>query len=501
MLLSVEEIEGIFDDWVKTELTPWLDAYLSPDQVADRLQQDYQSDGAFCFFQIDNGIVEIDPVMAIERPYMVDLSHMMGLRAHFFLSLLRDAVRLFGVKGSARICIFVADEYVSDLRGPAFFFQKPVGGRALLLPDIDLIILGYCADSDGRFGDVVSWENKQNHAVFVGSTTGNVPLTERHVNERTNARIRAATYFRGQANVTFELPNICQEDSASTRKLIESLDIGGPDRSWAEQQQSRYQISLDGNGATCARVAISLHSHSVLMKYASPNILYYFQGLYPWRHYIPIVHDINILRALEDASDFEYMHRDIATRSRIFAQQILTRHAILSYTSRLLQSYINAFGTGGGELGNRHEQPFIDSRTHLRGLGDHYADFGCWNGADDREIEGFALIPANGIIADQIQYAAIAENGSQFSVESGGRYCGTRGQSLALRGMTVQLSAELAERYSLKIFERFADGYERVTVGSGELVAYLAPLVSFRIEVEPVLPQVRKKWWQFKRSV
>jgi hypothetical protein len=437
--------------------------------------------------------------MATERPYLLDLGHTMGLRAHFFLALLRDAVRLFGIRGSARICIFVADEYVTDLRGPVFFFQKPMGGRAPLLPDIDLIILGYCADSDGRFGDRISWEDKRQHAIFVGSTTGSAPLTSRHVHERTNARIRAATFFQGRDDVTFELPNICQEDSEETRNLIESLNIGGPHRSWAEQQQSRYQISIDGNGATCARVAITLHSNSVLMKYYSNNILYYFDGMKPWRHYIPIVNDLNILRTLEDAQRFEEMHRDIAKRSRIFAQQMLTRHAILAYTARLLQSYINAFGTNGGELGNPHERPFIDSRTHLQGLGDHYADFGCWNGSDGRAIEGFALIPANGIIADQLRYAAIAEDGREFHVERGGVYCGTRGASLSLRGLTAQMYGGPEEKYALTVSERFADGFERVTAGGSPLVAHSAPLVSFRIDLEP-FPQREKKWRWFGRG-
>lgn len=497
MILSPVDIEKHWNDWVDAGLAPWSGACLSPDEINARLELDYQSDGAFCFFRIENGSVDIDPAMATERPHMLDLGHTMGFRAHFFLSLLRDAVRLFEVRGSARICMFVADEYVSDLRGPVFFFQKPTGARAPLLPDIDLIILGYCADSDGRFGDTISWEDKQQHAIFVGSTTGSSPLTARHVHEGTNERIRAATFFHNQRNVTFELPNICQEDNEETKKLIESLDIGGPIRSWSDQQKSRYQISIDGNGATCARVAISLHSKSALVKYNSQNILYYFQGLNPWIHYIPIANDLNILRMLEDAQRFDEMHRQIALRSRVFAQQILTRHAILSYTARLLQAYINAFGQNGGELGNYHNHPFIDSRTHLQDLGDHYADFGCWNGLDGKRIEGFTIIPANGIITDQIRYAAIAEDGREFRVESGGLYCGTRGEALTLRGMTAQLHSGADEKYSLTIFERFADGLERVTPGGATLVAHTSPLISFRIDIAPISSALPKKWWQF----
>lgn len=498
MILSSSDMEKQWDDWVEAGLTPWRDPHLSPEEITARLELDYQSDGAFCFFRIENGSVEIDPAMAVERPHMLDLGHTMGFRAHCFLSLLRDAVRLFEVKGSARICLFVADEYVKDLRGPAFFFQKPIGGRAPLLPDIDLIILGYCADSDGRFGDSISWDDKQSHAIFVGSTTGTSPLTARHVHEGTNERIRAAKFFRNQNNVTFELPNICQEDNEETRKIIESLDIGGPVRSWADQQKSKYQISIDGNGATCARVAISLHSHSTLMKYSSNNILYYFHGLIPWVHYIPVIDDINILRFLDESESLDAIHREIALRSRMFAQQMLTRHAIFSYTARLLQAYINSFGEAGGDLGNDHKQPFIDSRTHLQGLGDHYADFGGWNGSDGRAIEGFTLIPANGIVADQIRYAAISEDGREFHVESGSLYCGTRGEALTLRGLTAQLHSGADEKYSLTIFERFADGVERVTPGGTALVPHPSPLVSFRIDLDPIAAAPQKKWWQFR---
>ena len=497
MMLSVAEIKNIWNGWIESSFNPWVGAKFSSEEISDRLDLDYNSDGAFCFFKIDNGSVEVDPCTARDRPYMVDVSHPMGLRVNFFLALLKDAVRNFGVSGSARICLFVADEYVSDLRGPVFFFQKPKGGRALLLPDIDLIILGYCADSDGRFGDSVAWEDKRSHAIFVGSTTGNVPLTAQHVHQRSNARIRAAMFFRGHDNVAFELPNICQVDSEETKNLIESLDIAGPGRDWIEQQKSRYQISIDGNGATCARVSISLHSKSVLMMYDSNNHLYYFDGLIPWTHYIPIVEDLNILRVLEDSDRFEEVHSEIAKRSRVFAQQILTRHAILSYTARLLQNYINEFGSDGGVVANDHSDPFVDSRVHLQGVGDYYADFGAWNGLEGRPIEGFTLIPANGLISEHVGYAAIAEDGRVFHVDGDGLYCGTRGQSLALRGMTAQLQNGADEKYQMTIMERFADGHERTNRGGEMLIAHTAPLISFRIDIKPIEKEKLKPWWNF----
>jgi hypothetical protein len=46
--------------------------------------------------------------------------------------------------------------------------------------------------------------------------------------------------------------------------------------SWREQLRHRFLLSLDGNGAVCARLAIGLKSNSAVVKYRSPYIFTIF---------------------------------------------------------------------------------------------------------------------------------------------------------------------------------------------------------------------------------
>jgi hypothetical protein len=86
-------------------------------------------------------------------------------------------------------------------------------------------------------------------------------------------------------------------------------------------------------------VAIALKSNSVLLKYDSPHHLYYFRGLLPWRHYIPIsVHsDIeNIIRIEQECPN---TFASIAEEGRSFAETHLTRPRVLQYAAEVLTGY------------------------------------------------------------------------------------------------------------------------------------------------------------------
>jgi len=242
--------------------------------------------------------------------------------------------------------VYVADLHLSRPRAPVFCYQKRAGDRGLLLPDVDLLIDNYCDTQDGRYADQTPFEAKRPQAIFVGSTTGSETLTLADVRQRTNARLDAALYFRDEDSVIFELPSIVQCDHEETRIAIERLGISGRRWSWAEQQEYRYMLSMDGNGATCSRVAATLHGHQVLAKYASPNLLYYFHGLEPWKHFVPINEHGDVLDLVSDAGADFTLHKSIADQSREFASRFLKREPILRYSAMLLTRYIQQFGTG-----------------------------------------------------------------------------------------------------------------------------------------------------------
>ena len=338
------------ESWVEAEFAPWGEYSLDRDTVEDRLRDEARREGQLCLYRMADETVEFAPFTVMHRPSLMDPHHSGGARAHLYLRHLREVVRAFGLRGSALIGIFLADRHIARPQAPIFCYQKPVGARGLLLPDVDLLSENYCDTEDGRYDDPTPFEAKRPQAIFVGSTTGIERMTVDDVASGANMRLDAARFFRDSQDVIFHLPQIVQCDGPDTRIAIEALKVGGRRWSWAEQQAFRYLISIDGNGATCSRVAATLHGHSVLAKYASPNMLYYFKGLQPWRHYVPVNEHGDVIDLLNDAEIGFALHRGIAARSRRFARRFLARPPILLYSAMLLSGYVRRFGKGDPRL-------------------------------------------------------------------------------------------------------------------------------------------------------
>ena len=168
------------------------------------------------------------------------------------------------------------DDAVADGFGaPIFCFQKKRGHRNPLLPDIEFLTNDFYRDPS--FIDTIPYEKKIARAVFSGSTTGG-HITPSIARALSLPRLRAAGYFQGNERVDFRLPNIVQA-GPEAQAILETMPFcRKPVLDWKEQLQRRFILSIDGNGATCSRVVIALLSNSVLLKYDSDNIMYYFEG-------------------------------------------------------------------------------------------------------------------------------------------------------------------------------------------------------------------------------
>jgi hypothetical protein len=220
---------------------------------------------------------------------------------------------------------------------PLFCFQKEHGARSLLMPDIDFMLSNFYEGES--FIDTNRYMQKSATAVFAGATTGGRIDVEVARNKST-PRLRAAAYFDGNPRVDFRLPGITQVASPEAQTMLEALPFcQKPRLPWQQQFRSRFVISIDGNGATCSRVAVALHSNSVLLKYDSNHVLYYFGGLQPWLHYVPVASDSDIEKILDLESRDPAFFEQIAAAGRRFARTYLNRPATQRYTAALLQLY------------------------------------------------------------------------------------------------------------------------------------------------------------------
>src|SRR5271165_5339867 len=127
--------------------------------------------------------------------------------------------------------------------------------------------------------------------------------------------------------------------------------------------------------------------------------------------------------------------------------------------------------------------------AHVQRTGDVGAKFGDWLGERGSKlwIEGFAVLPHDGIAAEEIEYQAVLGRGWNSPWMEGGKFCGSRGMALPLLGLRVRLKGKAAKTHTLRYAASFVDGTEVGPVNAGEAceAASLAALESFQVMMEP----------------
>ena len=240
-----------------------------------------------------------------------------------------------GLRIRAPLALETHDIALHGDEAPVFCLQKLASSRKMLLPDVDFFHHGFYEI------DFLEppWPEKRPVATFAGSSTGGDVLSLPDVEIARSQRLRWALSALGRPQVEFEICDAVQCDSEETAALLRSQPYFHPRRTWEDQLACRYLISVDGNGATCSRVVNALRSGCVLMKSESVNRLYYFDGLRPWEHYVP-VDDLNdVEQAIADLESGRLSHTAITRAANRFFEDHLTRPAVQDYTRRLLERY------------------------------------------------------------------------------------------------------------------------------------------------------------------
>ena len=123
--------------------------------------------------------------------------------------------------------------------------------------------------------------------------------------------------------------------------------------------------------------------------------------------------------------------------------------------------------------------------AHVQRTGDVGARFGDWIGTRGSRqwIEGFALMPNDGIGPEDIEYQAVLGRGWLSPWVEGGKFCGSRGMALPLLGLKVRLKGAAAKSWDCSYEATFTDGSTAGPVGAEESceAESLAALESFRI--------------------
>lgn len=477
--------------WALREAAPWRARGLNWKQAEPAYEKLAAGVTAVFLFRINKGNVTIEP-----KPSHADHPRLGWFmrRASMYRQHFQDAAESWCPDLETTLCVCVDDAPAPDPVFPTFSFQKRAQEAVILLPDIDFLVDDYYENL--IFRDNLPFTHKRNRAFFIGSFTGGL-FTAETVKSLSIPRLAAAAHFHNDPDVEFRMPLQGQIESPAVAKMLAALPYcGGETATWWEQRENRFLISMDGNGATCSRVAIALRSNSVLMKYQSDRVLFYFGGLQPWLHYVPVNNDRHVERiiALETLMPGPFRH--IAANSRAFAETFLSEDAIHRYTADLLTLYGRAIVGEEGPviaLASSHLRKSAPAAAstllvgHIQNRGDIDGLVDEWVGdtGSTLAIEGFSITLPEDIPAEGFSYQAVLADGSLSEPGQNGEFRGTRGENEPIFGICVTAAGRFAETYDVSYEASFIDGSEIGPCAAGTVCKANTriPLEAFRLSI------------------
>ena len=476
--------DAVIESWCARELFFWQAERLSFSAVSKELRRRHDSQPMQFLYHIRDGRVSLADKDAA-TPDKVPV-----WRPPLYLKFLNEVVSEYCADLETDVLLHVGDGGVTRESVPIFAFQKHVGANAILMPDVDFLEMDFY-ESQRDLLDEAEYNSKSCSAVFAGSTTGK-KITKTMIQERQLPRLRSALFFKDEPSVDFRLPVITRDTPDDAKAALWELGFGRGDRlSYPDQFGHKFIISLDGFGATCSRLPIVLRSNSALLKYDSPHLLYYFPGMMPWLHYIPIPSDGDVNRIIQIESRWPGTFERIAREGKEFANKFLVRPQVMKYTACLLRAYAESL-VGcerhrrlAGDLGEcsttrsrengpqncwKVESPF-EILVHFSFRGDVSFEAGEWAGVErpDSHVEGFALQLGEGMNESEIQYRAISADASLTPICHGGDFCGSRGNKMALTGYAIRTAGTLSNECEFEYWGTFSDGARVGPCRQGEL--------------------------------
>lgn len=319
--------------WALREMGPWLIPRVNDAHIKATLRDLNATRHWSALYQAREGKVALLP-----KPKGVPVDRVPFDRAKVYEKFFRKISARLPRCFSTNFCLVSADQIIGAFNVPIFAFQRMSGESTILLPDIEFLQYDFYEAPD--FQDNISFQEKRPTAVFAGSTTGVPLITMEYAQSLSVPRLQAAAFFENSLRVDFRLPSIVQCESLQVRNILRQHSFcQRPNLSWSEQFQHRFLISIDGNGATCSRMAIALLSNSVLVKYDSPHLLYYFDALRQDVHYAPVSTHTDVNMYLDSAYSDPGRFKQIAQKGKEFGRSYLTRQRAEEYTAMLFILY------------------------------------------------------------------------------------------------------------------------------------------------------------------
>ncbi len=215
-------------------------------------------------------------------------------------------------------------EPINDQPVPIFTFAKnldiPVERSLILIPDWQN--LGSARDLRQRIRNtkkLIAWNDKKNQLFWRGGKLDSTGFRKKFIafSENYPSLIDAQyvnTYGQGaKPNKRFVSPE--------------------------EHLNYKYLISIDGLRCSWERLIWHLHSNSLIFKHQTNQIQWYYNGIKPYEHYIPITDEHSILASIAWAENHPHEVQTIIHNASTFVEDNLSLEDMYHYIAVLLQEY------------------------------------------------------------------------------------------------------------------------------------------------------------------
>jgi Glycosyl transferase family 90 len=312
---------------VEPQLNAWRRASAAPRRYREALTELNATAPTVVIMQLRNGRVTVwDKPGATPQPHSSTASRVLLYQTFFQGVALRHALDIDLV-----FALDLSDGRGADTDVPLFGFQGRGRPNEVVVPDVDFFYFDWYRGEH----DDVAYDDKIAAACFVGASTGG-RISVQTVAEQSLPRLRAAAYFVGNPRVEFRIARAVQCKAPGARTALQAQPYFGASMPWREQLDYRFLLSMDGNGPACSRLVRGLHSNSVVVKYRSPNTLYYFPAMRAGRDYLEVTTDSEVEPIVRTELQRPGHHRPIAEAGQRFAQRYLNMTSVTQYTAMLL---------------------------------------------------------------------------------------------------------------------------------------------------------------------
>lgn len=235
--------------------------------------------------------------------------------------------------------ISLEDGFYEDLGVPLFVYAKSQAARSLvLIPDFKALT-GYSTlrKEIEKGNQKWSWESKKVKAFWRGSTTGGWLTTQ---NWDKLARVKLALLASAYPEKLDACITGVVQCDPEIPELIKSKGLLSKRTTQANHLKYKYLVDVDGNSCSFERYFWVLLSNSVVLKQITPNIQWYYGGLKPYQHFVPVKEDLSdLLEKIEWAQTHDAEAKQIAANATQFVKNSLSQEDIFLYTTHLLREY------------------------------------------------------------------------------------------------------------------------------------------------------------------